>query len=96
MFAEARRIADTSRTRLRAIYIGRLGALDQVPVMMIPHAELRWLALDHRAGFVLSLVDGTSTIEEIIDVSTMPQLEVLRTLYNLLSQSVISLRRPRH
>ena len=94
--AEARRIADTSRTRLRAIYVGRLGALDQVPVMMIPHAELRWLALDHRAGFVLSLVDGTSSIEEIIDVSTMPQLEVLRTLYNLLSQNVISLRRPRH
>jgi hypothetical protein len=94
--AEARRIADTSRTKLRAIYVGRLGALDQVPVMMIPHAELRWLALDHRAGFVLSLVDGTSSIEEIIDVSTMPQLEVLRTLYNLLSQNVISLRRPRH
>ena len=94
--SEARRIADTSRTKLRAIYVGRLGALDQVPVMMIPHAELRWLALDHRAGFVLSLVDGTSSIEEIIDVSTMPQLEVLRTLYNLLSQNVISLRRPRH
>jgi hypothetical protein len=94
--AEARRIAETSRTKLRAIYIGRLGALDQVPVMMIPHAELRWLALDHRAGFVLSLVDGTSSIEEIIDVSTMAQLEVLRTLYNLLSQNVISLRRPRH
>lgn len=93
---EARRVADTSRTKLRAIYVGRLGALDQVPVMMIPHAELRWLALDHRAGFVLSLVDGTSSIEEIIDVSTMPQLEVLRTLYNLLSQNVISLRRPRH
>ncbi|MBK8690914.1 MAG: hypothetical protein IPN17_01045 [Deltaproteobacteria bacterium] len=93
---EARRIAETSRTRLRAIYVGRLGALDQVPVMMIPHAELRWLALDHRAGFVLSLVDGTSSIEEIIDVSTMPQLEVLRTLYNLLSQNVISLRRPRY
>ena len=94
--AEAQRIAETSRTKLRAIYVGRLGALDQVPVMMIPHAELRWLALDHRAGFVLSLVDGTSSIEEIIDVSTMPPLEVLRTLYNLLSQNVISLRRPRH
>lgn len=94
--AEAKRIAETSRNKLRAIYIGRLGALDQVPVMMIPHAELRWLALDHRAGFVLSLVDGTSSIEEIIDVSTMAQLEVLRTLYNLLSQNVISLRRPRH
>ncbi len=92
---EAREIAETSRTKLRAIYTGRLGSLDQVPVMMIPHAELRWLALDHRAGFVLSLVDGTSSIDEIIDVSTMAQLEVLRTLYNLLSQNVISLRRPR-
>ena len=92
---EALRIAESSGTKLRTIYIGRLGALDQVPVMMIPHAELRWLALDHRAGFVLSLVDGTSSIEEIIDVSTMPPLEVLRTLYNLLSQNVISLRRPR-
>ncbi len=92
---EAQRIAEASGTKLRAIYIGRLGALDQVPVMMIPHAELRWLALDHRVGFVLSLVDGMSSSEDIVDVSTMPQLEVLRTLYNLLSQNVISLRRPR-
>ncbi len=92
---EAIQIAETSRVKLHAIYIGRLGSLEQVPVMMIPHGELRWLALDHRAGFVLSLVDGTSTIEEIVDVSTMPRLEVLRTLYNLLTQNVLSLRRPR-
>ena len=46
-------------------------------------------------SFVLSLVDGVSTIEELVDVSSMEPLEVLRTLYNLLSQNVISLRRPR-
>ncbi|MEZ4408495.1 MAG: hypothetical protein R3A52_18770 [Polyangiales bacterium] len=91
--ADARDISNTCRSRLQAIYVGRLGSLDQVPVLLVSPAELRWLALDHRAGFVLSLIDGVSTVEEIIDVSTMPQMEVLRTLYNLITQNVINLRR---
>ena len=89
---DAQKVADTCRARLRAIYLGRIGALDQVPAMVIPSTEIRRLALDHRAGFVLSLVDGTSSIEEIIDVSSMEPLEVLRTLYNLITQNVITLR----
>lgn len=92
---EALRVADLCRQRLRAIYVGRLGELTQVPALTISRNELRWLTLDHRAGFVLSLIDGASSIEDIIDVSTMPTFEVLRTLYVLLSQNVIALRRPR-
>lgn len=92
---EALRVAEQCRQRLRAIYVGRLGELTQVPALTISRNELRWLTLDHRAGFVLSLIDGASSIEDIIDVSTMPTFEVLRTLYVLLSQNVISLRRPR-
>jgi hypothetical protein len=92
---EALRVAEQCRQRLRAIYVGRLGELTQVPTLTISRSELRWLTLDHRAGFVLSLIDGASSIEDIIDVSTMPTFEVLRTLYVLLSQNVISLRRPR-
>ncbi|MBI5515089.1 MAG: hypothetical protein HY909_15035 [Deltaproteobacteria bacterium] len=85
-------IADVCRSKLRAIYAGRLGSLTQIPTVIVPPSEMRWLSLDHRAGFVLSLIDGVSTLEEIIDVSTMPPLEVLRTLYNLLSQNVLELR----
>lgn len=92
---EALRVAEQCRKRLRAIYIGRLGDLDHVPVLTMARSELRWLALDHRAGFVLSLIDGGSSIEDIIDVSTMPSFEVLRTLHLLHTQNVISLRRPR-
>ncbi|MEZ4394550.1 MAG: hypothetical protein R3A48_26050 [Polyangiales bacterium] len=92
---EALRIDEQCRKRLRAIYIGRLGDLDHVPVLTMARSELRWLALDHRAGFVLSLIDGGSSIEDIIDVSTMPSFEVLRTLHMLHTQNVISLRRPR-
>ncbi len=92
---EARQIALRCREELRSLYSRRLGPLDQVPSTIVTPSEIRWLSLDHRAGFVLSLIDGSSTIEDIIDVSTMPSLEVLRTLHNLLTQKVIVLRRAR-
>ena len=44
-----------------------------------------------RAGFLLSLVDGISSIEELLDISSMPRLEALRILYGLLDQRVIAL-----
>jgi hypothetical protein len=93
--ADAQRIAGECRSKLQAMYTGRLGSLEQVPVMAVPRAELKWLSLDHRAGFVLSLVDGTSTMENIIDVAGMPALEVLRTLYELVVQRVIEFKSPR-
>jgi hypothetical protein len=50
-----------------------------------------YLSLDHRAGFLLSLVDGRLTIEELLDISGMPRLDALRILYGLLDQRVIAL-----
>jgi hypothetical protein len=89
---DATHVAEVCRAKLRAIYIGRLGSLDQVPVLAVAPSEFRWLALDHRAGFLLSLVDGSSTLEDIVDVSAMPQLEALRTLHALVTQQIITLR----
>jgi hypothetical protein len=37
----------------------------------------------------LSLVDGRSTFEEVLDVSGMPPIEALRLLLELLQQNVI-------
>ena len=58
--------------------------------MVLPPEQVRWLSLDHRAGFILSCVDGYSSIEEILDVSGMPQIDALRILHELLVQKVIS------
>jgi len=88
--AEAARYAETCRERLRQMYAARLGALDKVPRVIVPPDQVRWLSLDHRAGFVLSCVDGYSNIEEILDVSGMPSLDALRVLYELLQQRIIS------
>lgn len=76
---------------LSQMYLARLGSLHQVVQVALSAEQIRWLSLDHRAGFLLSLVDGISSIEELLDISSMPRLEALRILYGLLDQRVIAL-----
>ena len=46
--------------------------------------------LDHRAGFVLSQVDGFLSFEDICDLSGMSRLQTLRTLALLLDREIIT------
>jgi hypothetical protein len=88
---EALRYAGKCRDVLMQMYAARLGALDQVVSMSIPSEQIRWLSLDHRSGFLLSLIDGTSSIEELLDISGMPRLDALRIMYSLFQERVITL-----
>ncbi len=87
-----KRITADCRARLSQMYQSRLGSMDQIPSVAVAPSELRWMSLDHRAGFVLSLIDGFSSIEELIDLAGMPALDVLRTLFELQTQRVIELK----
>jgi hypothetical protein len=90
--ADIQRYAESCRDVLKQMYSARLGSLEQVPTVAVPVEQLRWLTLDHRAGFLLSHVDGVSTLEEILDISGMPHLEAMRIIYDLLQQKVILFR----
>lgn len=87
--AEAGRYARSCRSVLTEMYTARLGSLHQLITVAVPPTQVRWLSLDHRAGFVLSLVDNASTVEELLDISGMPPLDTLRILTELLEQGVI-------
>lgn len=88
---EAVRYAESCREVLTQMYSARLGPLDQVVIVAIPADQIRWLSLDHRSGFLLSLVDGVSSIDEILDISGMTRLDALRIMYTLLEQRIIGL-----
>ena len=84
--------AESCRGILKQMYTARIGPLERVPVVMVARDQLRWLSIDHRAGFVLSLVDGVSSLEMILDVSGMAELDALRILSELAQQRIISFR----
>ena len=89
---EAREYAESCRSVLQQMYTARIGPLDRVPVVDVARDQLRWLSIDHRTGFILSLVDGISSLEMILDVSGMPPLDALRMLFELVQQRIISIR----
>jgi len=60
-------------------------------VAMLP-GELRQMPLDHRAGFLLSLMDGSLDLEAIVDVSAMRREDALRILRDLYESGVVVFR----
>jgi hypothetical protein len=89
---DAAECAENCRSVLEHMYAARLGPSDGVPVVVVPQAQMQWLSIDHRAGFVLSLIDGSSTLEMIIDVSGMQRLDALRILHALVQQRIVAFR----
>jgi hypothetical protein len=66
--------------------------MTRVPVQLLGAEDARALRMDHRAGFVLSLVDGVSGVEAILDVCGMPRDEAMRILQELIDVGAIALR----
>jgi hypothetical protein len=88
---DALRYAHRCRQVLMDMYTARIGLLTQVATVAVPPDQIRWLSLDHRAGFLLSLIDGHSTLDEVLDISGMPRLDALRILFSLIEERVITL-----
>jgi len=69
--------------------LARLGGPRKIPKVAVATAKVVALGLDHRAGFVLSLVDGGSSVEDLLDVSGMPRRDALRILCDLVERGAI-------
>lgn len=63
-----------------------------VPSLAMSPNEYGQRALDSRAAFLLSRVDGMLTIDDLLAVAGMPALETHRHLCNLLRQGILTLR----
>ena len=87
--ARLRQLREQCEAQLLKLYEARLGDLHQTPKTKVHSSELVWLNLDHRAGFVLSLVDGTVSYDELFALSGMPKLETARVVAQLIRDGII-------
>jgi hypothetical protein len=63
-----------------------------VLVVVMPQEKIKLLPLDHRAGFLLSLMDGVTDLETLLEISPMPRGEALRVVRDLFEAGVVDLR----
>lgn len=87
---EARRLIAEARHNLTKMFESKIGDFERIPRVQISEEEFIWLNLNHRAGFVLSQVDGTVSFEDLLALSGMPRLDTLRVLADLLDKNVIA------
>ncbi len=90
----AYKLARDASARLEAQYASQLGGFDRYPRVTLPADEIIWLNLNHRAGFILSQIDGGVSYEDLVSLSGMPRIDTLRLLCTLLQEGVISSREP--
>ena len=67
-----------------------LGGQRAVLVVTVSPAVLKGFALDSTSGFLLSLLDGNTTVQEVLDIAGLPRLITLQRLRSLLSQGIIA------
>ncbi|EYF02043.1 hypothetical protein [Chondromyces apiculatus] len=85
-----RRYAESCNEMLRQTYKARIGDGSQVLRILISNEQIRSLNLDHRAGFLLSCIDGMSSIDDVLDVCGMRELDALRILYELVQENIVA------
>lgn len=69
--------------------LDELGGLGAVLAVVANSAAIRTLDLDHRAGFLLSLIDGFSSVEDLLDLANMPSELTLTLLADLKRRGLV-------
>lgn len=87
--ALAQKLIHRNRDAIMGVFQGFLGSLDRQPMLARPLHELGTAPISPRAAFLLSRVDGSITLDEILDVSGMPRLEAYRHLCQLFLRGIL-------
>jgi hypothetical protein len=67
-------------------------AMQGTPVVVMPAEVLMGLPLDHRAGYLISLIDGATDLDTVLEIAMMPREDALRLLRDLFESGVVDFR----
>ncbi|HMG52198.1 MAG TPA: hypothetical protein VK601_01925, partial [Kofleriaceae bacterium] len=87
--ALAQKLIHRNREAIMNAFQAFLGDLQRAPSLARPLHELGSAPISPRAAFLLSRVDGTLSLDEILDVSGMPRLEAYRYLCQLFLRGIL-------
>ncbi|MCW5808625.1 MAG: hypothetical protein KIT31_40115, partial [Deltaproteobacteria bacterium] len=87
--ALAQKLIHRNRDTMQLVFQSFLGDLERTPMLARPLHELARAPISPRAAFLLSRVDGTLSLDEILDVSGMPRLEAYRYLCQLFLRGIL-------
>jgi len=85
----AQKLITRNRDTIMTIFQSFVGDMERQPQLSKPLHELQNAPISPRAAFLLSRVDGTLTVDELLDVSGMPRMEAYRYLCQLFLRGIL-------
>lgn len=80
---------DREKQMLTSIFEAQLGAPSRHPRIVMDERKVADLGLDHRSRTMLGIIDGTASIEDLVDVAGFGKLDGYRALSTLVRHGVI-------
>lgn len=87
---EASKLARDCRQELERDCLAAVGSESAVLVGAVSPEELKRFTLDNVSCFLLSRMDGATTVEAILDISGLPRLLALRHLRGLIARGIVA------
>jgi len=87
--ALGQKLITRNKDRIMGLMQAFIGDLERTPQLARPLHELASAPISPRAAFLLSRIDGTMTVDELLDVSGMPRLEAYRHLCQLILRGIL-------
>jgi tetratricopeptide (TPR) repeat protein len=77
--------------RMTLEYANRIGSLDQIPELARPLEDMLSLDLSREEAYLLSLVDGTSNLDDILAISSLGAFKTYRYMLAFLDNDLVTL-----
>lgn len=91
LYSEAMRVLQAEHDEaFQSACLARLGGSDSVWRVSMNPEGVRAANIDHRAGFLISIVDGATSTGEVLDVSGMTRFDALCILAMLADVGIIT------
>ncbi len=87
--ALGQKLVHRHRDTMMSVFQAFLGDLDRQPLLARPLHELANAPISPRAAFLLSRIDGSLSLDELLDVSGMPRIEAYRYLCQLFLRGIL-------
>ncbi len=93
LHAEAIALSEECRAALEQECLAAVGSASAVLVVAVAPEELRGYGLDNLSGFLLSLLDGCTDVETVLDLCGRPRLLALRHLRGLVARGIVEVHK---
>ncbi len=84
---------ELAKTSLIKYIMEQAGSFSNIPELTRPMSELAKMNFSEEEGFILSLITGDVSLEDVISLSPLPKYKTYRAIYRFIQDDIVRIKR---